>query len=435
MANKVDDFLAKLAEAAPKAKETFETKNRSLEKVYLNYPGNYGRYQVFPMNDVLNDFPFVTLFNTREINIPRKTQNTDGSEVAYNAWIKILPKNAYLMRDMTGRIVSSLTAQDEEILQQAYSVFDMLYNELDVRNNRNEVTSNLLRKRNYTIFNAMCLNKWDPNESRNPSRQNFCALFVVTAKGFTSSIEDNIQETTLMRGGDNSWVTEVYNRNLTDRTGFLMFSVNSKKDGSAGFAITTSHGVGNESLRSNIIPEEDAELMQSPVAEFLGWQANKDEQNPISQKRLFNAALMKEAIAYMSQQLAAIRMAKSSGIDIKEAVERTNNEVLAHFVITPKTSTPQSNDPILNSMSNVGTSETVNTQKIVENNTNPFQSAPVYLSDPVTGAPVNNGENNTFGQSAGQTQNSQSGAPFSPSFGGFGNFGQTQENEKSDLPF
>lgn len=435
MANKVDDFLAKLAEAAPKAKETFETKNRSLEKVYLNYPGNYGRYQVFPMNDVLNDFPFVTLFNTREINIPRKTQNTDGSEVAYNAWIKILPKNAYLMRDMTGRIVSSLTAQDEEILQQAYSVFDMLYNELDVRNNRNEVTSNLLRKRNYTIFNAMCLNKWDPNESRNPSRQNFCALFVVTAKGFTSSIEDNIQETTLMRGGDNSWVTEVYNRNLTDRTGFLMFSVNSKKDGSAGFAITTSHGVGNESLRSNIIPEEDAELMQSPVAEFLGWQANKDEQNPISQKRLFNAALMKEAIAYMSQQLAAIRMAKSSGIDIKEAVERTNNEVLAHFVITPKTSTPQSNDPILNSMGNVGTSETVNTQKIVENNTNPFQSAPVYLSDPVTGAPVNNSENNTFGQSAGQTQNPQSGAPFSPGFGGFGNFGQTQGNEKSDLPF
>ena len=35
MANKVDDFLAKLAEAAPKAKETFETKNRSLEKVYF----------------------------------------------------------------------------------------------------------------------------------------------------------------------------------------------------------------------------------------------------------------------------------------------------------------------------------------------------------------------------------------------------------------
>lgn len=137
----------------------------------------------------------------------------------------------------------------------------------------------------------------------------------------------------------------------------------------------------------------------------------------------------------MSQQLAAIRMAKSSGIDIKEAVERTNNEVLAHFVVTPKTSAPQSNDPILNSMSNVGTSETVNTQKIVENNTNPFQSAPVYLSDPVTGAPVNNGENNTFGQSAGQTQNPQSGAPFSPGFGGFGNFGQTQGNEKSDLPF
>lgn len=39
MGNRVDDFLSKLAAQAPKAKENnFEQKNRSLEKIYLNFP-------------------------------------------------------------------------------------------------------------------------------------------------------------------------------------------------------------------------------------------------------------------------------------------------------------------------------------------------------------------------------------------------------------
>lgn len=93
MGNRVDDFLSKLAAQAPKAKENnFEQKNRSLEKIYLNFPGNFGRYQVFPLDSVVTDFPFVTLFGTREINIPRKNMAADGTENTYNAWIKLLPK-------------------------------------------------------------------------------------------------------------------------------------------------------------------------------------------------------------------------------------------------------------------------------------------------------------------------------------------------------
>ena len=103
--NKVDDFLEKLAMQAPKAKEEFKQKNRALEKIYLNFPGNFGRYQILPMDSVVTDFPFQTLFDTKEINIPRKNLAADGTENVYNAWIKILPKNAFIMKDATGRQV------------------------------------------------------------------------------------------------------------------------------------------------------------------------------------------------------------------------------------------------------------------------------------------------------------------------------------------
>ena len=153
MGNRVDDFLSKLAAQAPKAKENnFEQKNRSLEKIYLNFPGNFGRYQVFPLDSVVTDFPFVTLFGTREINIPRKNMAADGTENTYNAWIKLLPKSAYVMKDMTGRLVSSLTAADDELLSQAHMIFDELYRELDAKNNRDELTTNLVRLKNYTIL-------------------------------------------------------------------------------------------------------------------------------------------------------------------------------------------------------------------------------------------------------------------------------------------
>lgn len=436
MSNRVDDFLSKLAAQAPKAKENnFEQKNRSLEKVYLNFPGNFGRYQVFPLDSVVTDFPFVTLFDTREINLPRKNMAADGTENVYTAWIKLLPKSAYVMKDMTGRLVSSLTAADDELLSQAYIIFDELYRELDAKNNRDEVTTNLVRKKNYTIFHAYCLNKWEPNENRNPSRQNFMALFVATAKMFTSVVEDNIQEKSLMKGGDNSWIADVYNRNSTGRSGFLMFSVARKKDGSAGFAITASHEVGNENFKSIQVSEEDMELAADPVQNFLGFQANKDSETPVGQKRLFNAPLIKETIQYMSEVLASIRLAKSQGsVDFKEAVKRTNAEVLSKQIPTNKNGV-QTNDPMLAAMSGGNSAPQVDLSK----NDAPFQTPPVYHSDPVSGAPVNPSMGGTpFGGGQGQQQSAPSGwggfgqgqqaAPFNskPNFGG---------KDNSDLPF
>lgn len=40
-----------------------------------------------------------------------------------------------------------------------------------------------------------------------------------------------------MKGGDN-WISEVYNRDATGRSGFLMFSIGKKKRRSSQFAIT-----------------------------------------------------------------------------------------------------------------------------------------------------------------------------------------------------
>lgn len=412
--NKTDDFLEKLAMQTPKAKEEFKPKNRVLEKVYLNYPGNFGRYQILPMDSVVTDFPFQTLFNTREINLPRKNLAADGTTNVYNAWIKLLPKSAYIMKDATGRQVSSLSAADEQLLEQSHLIFDQLCAELDMRNNRAPEVTNLLRKRNYTVFFGYCLNKWN-SDSRTPERQNFCGLFVCTAKGFISSIEENITERTLMNNGDASWISSVYNRQLSGRDGFLMFSIQPNKV-QAGYTVTASHEFGRaKNLEGIAISEEDAELMVDPIETFLGWQAARDENSAPGTRRLFNPTLTQEAITFMSEQLAAIRMAKQTGMTIADAIENTNNQALANQQFT--TSVGQvTNDPMLAEMAakeQENNFSQVDSSKLV-NNDSPFQTPPAAHIDPVTNAP----KANPFGNSFGGQQQSQGNAPFSPSFGG-----------------
>ena len=417
--NKVDDFLEKLAMQAPKAKEEFKQKNRALEKIYLNFPGNFGRYQILPMDSVVTDFPFQTLFDTKEINIPRKNMAADGTENVYNAWIKILPKNAYIMKDATGRQVSSLSAADEQLLGQANMIFDQLFNELDVRNNREPSVTNLIRKRNYTIFHGYCLNKWSADSnSRSPERQNFSALFVCTAKGFISAVNENVTERTLMNGNDSSWIPSVYNRNLSGRDGFFMFSISNNKM-QAGYSVTASHEFGRaKNLEGIAIPEEDAELMVDPVESFLGWQANRDENAMPGTKRLFNPTLIQEAITYMSEQLAAIRMAKQTGMSVEDAIANTNAQALANQEYTNSMG-QTTNDPMLADMAAKQAQENnfsqVNPAQVVDNNNNPYQTPPAAHIDPVTNAPQQPKSNpfgNTFQPSFGSSFGNNGGMPF-----------------------
>lgn len=435
MSTRIDDFLEKLSKQTPKANDSNDyKKTRTIEKIYLNAPVNYGRYQIFPMDSVVQDYPFVTLFGTREINIPRKNISNDGVETVYNSWIKILPPNAYVMRDMTGRLVSSLTASDQQILQEAHMMHEQLWAELDPINNRDkkDITS-LIRKRNYTLFFGYCMNFWVQGESRTPSRQNFSALFVCTAKGFTTMVQEDIEEKTIMNNGSADFINSVYGRQLTGRDGFLMFSISPNKL-QAGFSISVSHEYNRaRSLEGYSIPEEDAELMLDPVETFLGFQSGSrnDETQQVPTKKLFNASLIKEATQFMAAQLAAIRAAKASGTSVEEAIRITTEDALSNQ--SPTTSGgKETNDPILQQMAEKSASEgyggrVVNPNSIINNNTNPFQSAPAAHIDPVTSSPVEFGGNNS--------NNGGEKAPFTPN-PSFGNsFGGGFGNKDDDMPF
>ena len=420
--SKVEDFMAKLAaQTAPMQKNNQpRTNTKSVEKISLNFPGNFGRYQILPLDSVVTDYPYVTLFNTREIAIPKKQVSADGTETPYTAWVKLLPKEGYQMKDMTGRVVSSLTADEEQLLGEAHTLFDQLFTEVDARNNL-QMQKDLCRKRNYTLFHAYCMNKWDFEDSRVPKRQNFCGLFVCTAKGFMNAVEDNINERTLMNGGDGSWVEGVYNRELTGRDGFVMFSI-SKSRTSAGYSCTVSHESGKSQMLSGItIPAEEAEMMKDPVATFLGWQANREEGVADGQRRLFNANLIKEAVSFMTSQLAAIRMARANNTSIDDAIKATNDLALKSAVAQQ----PKTNDPMLAAAQ--PQAPQVNAEKIVA--TNDGTSFPAAQIDPITGAPIAP-SNTGFGAAQPQQNNAPASAPFSaPSFGGFG------QAPKSDLPF
>ena len=323
---------------------------------------------------------------------------------------------------MTGRIVSSLTAEEDQLLGEAYSVFDQLYDEIDARNNL-EMQKTLARKRNYTIFHAYCMNKWDFEDSRMPKKQNFSGLFVCTAKGFVNAVEDNIKEKTLMKGGDSSWVGGIYTDQLQGRDGFVMFSISRSKT-SQGYTVSVNHEAGvSQMLSSVVIPEDEAALMKDPVANFLGWQANREENVAPESRRLFNMPLIKEAIAFMTSQLAAIRAAKAAGTTIKEAIDATNRMTLANFKPQPKT-----NDPMLQAAQAQNAAPQVNVEKVMSENTQPFQTPPVSHTSPF-GTPETSGFG-TFGQPAQEQPQQPAQAPFAaPNFGGFG------AAPKSDLPF
>jgi len=418
----VEDFMSKLsAQTMPAGKQKeFKEKKRMIEKISLNFEGNFGRYQVLPMDNVVTDYPFVSLRNTREICIPKKMTAQDGTENVFNSWIKIIPAEAYLMKDMTGRVVSSLTAEEEQLLGEANTLFDQLFDECGAKEDMN-MQRTLARKRNYTIFHAYCLNKWGFDNNRAPERSNFSGLFVCTASGFTQSVSDNVSERTLMNGGDPSFLKSIYSRQLSGRDGFMMFSISRNKAGGAkGYSISVSHEAGKASMLSNVaIPEDDAKLMIDPLANFLGWQAKKEEDGvPAESRRLFNAPLIKSAINYMTEQLASIRMAKANGTSLEEAIQKTNELTLS----TENTeATPKTNDPMLAEMQQ--TAPSVNAQQVIEQNTNPFATPAAGHFDPITGAPVG----------AQQTQAAQT-TPFTqPSFA---NFSQTATPDSgSGMPF
>ena len=427
MNSSVDNFLEKIQAISPTVKKRTFEKKRTIDRIYTGAKPNQGKYQFLPLTGVVNSFPYTVLPNTREIKMPRKNIAPDGTEQILPFWIKLLPKTAYTIKDpSTGREVSALTAADEQILDQAYTIWEELFQELDAKNNAmNPNIGGIIRRKVYTIWPAYVLNFWTSGDTRTPARSNFSALMVVTSKSFMDLVGESISDTNITSGISNpNWIEDVYNRELTNRKGFVMFSIN--KGDSPGFNISISHQLNSESYLQGVrIPEEDAELMQNPVEMFLGWQALKEEGVPADQRRLFNKNLILEAIEYMTDLLARARMAKQNGLSVEEAIAATNKTALAGQVPTDSRG-QATNDPMLAEMaqkaasqqgfgSGYGNANTVNpgnVETIQERNVNPFTNPLAGHFDPLTGAP----------EATGNAEPVQA-APFSkPSFagGGFG---------------
>lgn len=387
----VDNFLEKLQAISPvqKKKTTF-VKRRSIDKIFCGFQGNHGMYQMLPMNNVVTGIPFADLRGTREINMPRKNIAADGNESVYNAWIRILPKEAYNIKDANGNLVSSLSESESELHTKALTIWEELWKETDAYNVP-EYQKILIRKKNYTVWNAFVTNYWAIGDNRNPARTNFSATFVVTAKDFLTMVSSNIEETSITDGvGNEDWLDDINNRDLTNRKGLLMFSI-SKPEG-PGFNISVSHKLHMENYLKGVeIPAEDAEAMQNPVECFLGWQANNDTENEPECRHLFNKKLYEELIQYMTDQLVSIRMSKQNGGNLSDAIQATNDMVLKNQ--TPTDSRGQAtNDPVLAEMAAKSSqnSQAVNPENIVEKNTNPFQTPPAAHLDPLSGAPISN---------------------------------------------
>ena len=441
----VNSFIGQLrAQTAAPATKSFKANSRVLEKISLNYEGNFGRYMVLPMNSVVLDYPFIKMDGTREICVPRRNVAQDGTESTYTAWIKLLPKDAYKFLDINGRITSSLTAADEQLLSEAYIVFDQLYNEIDAKNNQQSVTTrNLMRKRNYTIFNAYCCNFWANNKSgnpRDPQRSKFCGLFVATAKGFMNAVEENISSNNIVGDGGYGWLEQIYGRQQNNRTGYMMFNIGRSRD-SVGYSVTVDHRFDcGSSLSGYSITDEEAEMMQNPVLNFLGWQAgHEDDELPVANRRLFNTVLIQEAIDYMTKQLAGVRSAKESGTSVEEAIKATSESVALenNTSYIPKNTT---NDPMLKT--NNVTPGGISQEEVMTRNNSPFQTPAAAKMDPVTGAPVSNdngsvGFNGFGGGFAGSGSSSSTGHFQQPDFTKFGsgNNPKPNENGEGDLPF
>lgn len=441
----VNDFMARLAaNATPSGKvQRFQESRRSLEKIFLSVPDNFGSYQLLPVCNSLTDFPFINLPGTKEICIPRKRTTQDGREEEYTMWVKILPKCAYIMKDLTGRVVSSLTAEDEATLDAAYAVWDQIYAEMmngatteDQKNVAYGVMRQLIRKRNYTIFNAYCLNRWEMNSTKTPVRSNFSGLFVSTASGFSSSLKADIDQKALMYGGSTDFLKEIYSGEKSGRTGSLFLTIN-RPAGQQTYNISFNHNPGVQSLASVEIPDADFELMKDPLETFLGFQANRGQDEvPVGEKRLFNAGLIKEATAFMTRQLAAIRMAKQAGTDVAEAIAATNSAALAEATASRPAVTK---DPMLAEAKSAPAADTytVNATGLGNENTNPFQTPPAARMNPITGEPETAAHTSGFGEAP-----TAGNAPFTqPGFGfGGGNTAPVNSNPFSvpsndDMPF
>lgn len=426
----VSNFLEQLEALNPTKKSFTSFKDRGgLEKIYLAASINHGRYSYIPYPNGVTGFTMMSLWNTREVKMPRKTIASDGTENIYEAWIKILPANAYVMKDPeSGRVVSTLSSSDEELLNTVIELHKQLAEEVDLRTNVvSAPVSAFLRIRNYVLFGGYCTNVWK-GDSRVPTRTNFPALFICTSRSIIEEYKAAVNNT-IFEENSEDWMDDLFNNSdLEHRNSYVTFTFG-KNPTRPGFVINVSNKLHAEKQLEGIkmLPEQ-AVFMSNYIDQFLGWQALfEDDSVPLTQRKLFNKKLMCELKDYMTLQLEQIRIAKQT-VNVATDLEKLSeviNVTNATFLSTqvPNNSRGrQSNDPVLNDLaqkeaesvapSTVGYGDTnvaINPAAVVSKNDGTVPPMAAHF-DPISAQPV---------------QEPRERPSFTPSFGGF----------SDDLPF
>lgn len=372
----VQDFLDQLRSAQPQSSS--ESESKSLDRTYIT--ANLGKYQIFPMISTTTRMPFEYLYRTREVNITSK--KADGSE--YSTWHKLLPECAYDFCS-DGRRVSSLTQAEKDLLNAAYGVFDRMYNVVPESQRKG-----FCRYKNYIIGHAHVINYYEVSNNNKPSKSNYDTLLVCTSKDFANAISKDIDIQLINQNNDPSFLNQVYNRQLTGRTGWLIFTIQRAANG-IGFSASANHTVNLGSISGDLtISEEAAELMKDPVRTFLGRQAGED--------KLFNADFINTTISEMA---AIIAKYEHSAIYVdKESVARST--VAQAQAASPKVA--PTNDPMIAAaQAHSQPRATLNQEQQLAANNNPFQTPPAAQYDPMSGIQMNQ-----------VTQNPTMGNPFNP---------------------
>lgn len=374
----VQSFLEQLKDATPQPRSN-EPRTNVLNYVHLSIPENFGKYQVFPMISDITGTPYTYLYKTREVNLARKGAPDK------TAWHKILPISAYQFVDSTGRLVSSLTQAESDLLVKAQGIYDTL-NDVMPESMGDKKKKDILRCKDYTIFNAYVINKYSETDMSKPERSKFAALFVCTSKKFAGEVTKDVQLQSTNYGGTD-FITNIYNRELSNRTGWLIFTIGKETQG-FGYRIGISHAAN---LPANVvggytISKEEAEAMRDPVKNFLGWQAG-DKDN------MFNQELLEYTIEEMSRLIARVNSASVSFNANSVSAAQVNT---AQQAVSPQPAyTP---DPMVaryqqehnQSVPQQGMVQTPG--QVLANNNDVYSVPPAAQIDPVSGAPVNLGE-------------------------------------------
>lgn len=390
---KLDNFMSMMTRQATIASGQKVVERKALERVHFGQEAAHGTYQIIPFNNPVTDYPYVTMFDTKEVNIPF-VQTENGQQVEKQNWHKILPKDVYIMKDPSGRVVESLSAADSQL----YDTVEKAWREVnaalggykkqaDRTPAEDKRRSQYVRTKNYTIFNGYCVNRAGDG-GRGTVREKFCALFIVPAKGFMTAVSNNMNQVTAFEQNNTTdWIANIYNDDMNSRMGSIILSI-SRTPTQPSYNVTVSHKCipnGGAPIQISMSDEDKAYMSNSPIENFLGKLApeNPKSTSP-ADKRLFNRAEYEKILDALMKILASVTATNS--VSQAQAVAATNQLAMQNI----QQPISGSADPMLQQMVNDPSANGVQ-QRIIANNTNPTVNPPAAHNDPITSAPVNSG--------------------------------------------